>query len=143
MILNKVAAMNTSGVSCDSLIARFELIPKHVNADLQLVHRGKWLTADIIVVIGTVRFLLRVENGKLIELTRQFALFHACDLFIQGTLQAWEKFWMKEPPPGWHDIFSLHKRGEMVVEGDTQKFFANLQYLKDVFEMPRHFDVKT
>jgi hypothetical protein len=39
---------------------------------------------------------------------------------------------------GWHDLFALTKRGEMQVEGRMHSFFAHLQYLKEVLEMPRH-----
>lgn len=121
-----------------SLIHRFESIARHVNCNSYLVHRGRTLTADLVVVIGTTRFLLRIHRGEVVELTQRFALFHPCALFVQGTAEAWECLWRKEPPPGWHDLFALHKRGEMVIEGDTKLFFAHLQYLKDVLEMPRH-----
>ena len=37
----------------------------------------------------------------------------------------------------WHDIFALHKRGAMQIEGESQVLFANLQYIKDVLNSPR------
>lgn len=121
-----------------SLIQRFESITRHVNANAYLVHRGRTLTADFVIAIGATRFLLRIDRGEVVELTQRFALFHPCALFVQGTAQAWERLWQAVPPAGWHDLFALHKRGEMVIEGDTRLFFAHLQYLKDVLEMPRH-----
>ena len=42
------------------------------------------------------------------------------------------------PAAGWHDLFALSKRGELVMEGDLQPLIANLQYIKDVLAMPRH-----
>lgn len=121
-----------------SLVQRFASLAPHVNANACLVHRGRTLTADLVVVIGTARFLLRIHQGEVVELTQRFALFHPCALFVQGTAEAWERLWEEVPPPGWHDLFALHKRGEMVIEGDTRLLFSHLQYLKDVLEMPRH-----
>ena len=121
-----------------SLIQRFASIAPHVNSNTCLVHRGRMLTADLVIAIGATRFLLRIHRGEVAELTQRFALFHPCALFVQGTAEAWECLWKKVPPPGWHDLFALHKRGEMVIEGDTRLLFSHLQYLKDVLEMPRH-----
>ena len=66
---------------------------------------------------------LRIHRGEIAELTQRFALFHPCALFVQGTAEAWECLWKKVPPPGWHDLFALHKRGDkgntrVVVEHD-------------------------
>lgn len=124
-----------------SLIQRFASIAPHVNSNTCLVHRGRMLTADLVIAIGATRFLLRIHRGEVAELTQRFALFHPCALFVQGTAEAWECLWKKVPPPGWHDLFALHKRGEMVIEGDTRLLFSHLQYLKDVLEMPRHVPV--
>lgn len=120
-----------------ALIKRFASIAPHVNANAHLVHRGRTLTADLIVTIGSARFLLRIQQGVVAELTQQIALFHPCALYVQGTADAWELLWSRVPPAGWHDLFALHKRGEMVIEGDTKLLFTHLQYLKDVLEMPR------
>ena len=56
---------------------------------------------------------------------------------MRGSVQAWAALWQDPPPPGWHDIFALSKRGEMSFEGNLQPFLAHLQYFKDVLALPR------
>jgi hypothetical protein len=46
------------------------------------------------------------------------------------------------PPPGWHDLFALSKKGVMVLEGDLQPLMANLQYVKDLLALPRRAGVE-
>jgi hypothetical protein len=69
---------------------------------------------------------------------RRFPLFQERLLTIRGSARAWQALWQPVPEPGWHDLFALTKRGEMQVEGRMHSFFAHLQYLKEVLEMPRH-----
>lgn len=131
--------MTSAEISQALLAARFARVADHVNANARLVQRARTLCASVIVVIGSERFLLRIAQGRIVELTSSFPLFHPCDLYIQGSLRAWKMLWEPTPAPGWHDIFALHKKAEMVIEGTSQTFFAHLQYLKEVLEMPRHF----
>jgi hypothetical protein len=55
----------------------------------------------------------------------------------RATPQAWTAFWEPMPKAGWHDLLSLTKRGEAVLEGDIQPFMTNLQYFKDLLALPR------
>jgi hypothetical protein len=56
---------------------------------------------------------------------------------VRGSAQAWAALWQDPPPPGWHDIFALIKRGEMSLEGNLHPLMANLQYFKDMIASPR------
>jgi len=56
---------------------------------------------------------------------------------VRGSAQGWAALWQDPPPPGWHDIFALTKRGEMALEGNLHPLMANLQYFKDVVALPR------
>ena len=120
------------------LCDRFErILPGAVNADEHLVWRGRYLTADIMVQIGSVPFLVRIQNGKVIECRKGMPILCPTVFSIKGTTQAWSAFWENPPKPRWHDIFALTKAGEMSVEGNLQPFMANLQYIKDVLSRPR------
>lgn len=121
----------------ESLQQRFESIARHVNADARLVHRGRYLTADLKVVVDDVPYLLRIRGGRIESLASQMPLFAPADLVIRGTAEAWAAFWEPVPRPGWHDLFALTKRGAMAIEGDSHVLFAHLQYLKDVLALPR------
>jgi hypothetical protein len=120
-----------------SVQERFESIAARVNADALLVHRGRYLNADLNVVVGEVAYQLRIRCGRVESLGRQMPLFAPADLVIRAAAEAWEALWQAPPQPGWHDLFALTKRGAMSIEGDSQLLFAHLQYLKDVLGSPR------
>lgn len=121
-----------------SLCARFlAAIPARVEADSHLVWRGRTLTADCLVDIGSRSFLLRFERGHIAQCRSDMPLLCPWTFAIRGSAQAWQALWEDPPAPGWHDIFALSKRGEMAFEGNLQPFMAHLQYLKDVLTLPR------
>jgi hypothetical protein len=121
-----------------ALCRRFlDAIPERVNADAHLVWRGRTLRADCLVQIGSTEFLLRIDGGSVRECCTELPLLCSWDFAVRGTLQAWTALWQKPPPPGWHDLFALSKRGEMSFEGKLQPLFAHLQYFKDVLTLPR------
>ena len=120
------------------LCARFErAVPNGVSSDRHLVWRGRNLTADCVVQIGTVLFLLRIEQGSIRECLKGLPLLSSWVFAVRGSAQGWAALWQDPPPPGWHDIFALTKRGEMTLEGNLQPLMANLQYLKDILTLPR------
>jgi hypothetical protein len=121
-----------------TLCARFQaVVPDRVNADAHLVWRGRTLTADCLVQIGSAPFLLRFDAGRIRTCLTQLPLLCPWDFAVRGSLPAWTALWQDPPPPGWHDLFALSKRGEMRFEGDLRPFLAHLQYLKDVLALPR------
>lgn len=120
----------------ESLKERFESIQQWVNADRWLVRRGRHLTADIKVFIGSQPYMLSIQNGEIHNISKQLPLFATADLVVRATEEAWEALWETYPRPGWHDLFALTKRGAMSIEGNSHLLFAHLQYLKDVFTTP-------
>jgi hypothetical protein len=122
-----------------ALCARFRrAVPDTVNTDAHLIWRARTLTADCLVEIGSVPFLLRIDAGRIRECLTRLPLLCPWDFAIRGSVQAWSALWRDPPPPGWHDLFALSKRGEMRFEGDLQRFLAHLQYVKDVLTLPRN-----
>jgi hypothetical protein len=120
------------------LCARFErTILGRANSDRHLVWRGRNLSADCLVQIGTVPFLLRIERGNIRECRKGLPLMCSWVFAVRGSAQAWDALWQDPPPPGWQDIFALTKRGEMSLEGNLQPLMANLQYFKDIVTLPR------
>lgn len=122
----------------EELAARFEeAVPARANSDSFLVWRGRTLTADCMVQIGAIPFLIRIERGSVIACRRGLPLLANWDFAVRGSAAAWRALWQTPPPPGWHDLFALSKRGEMVFEGALHPFMAHLQYFKDLLELPR------
>jgi len=120
------------------LCARFErAVPKKVNGDSHLVWRGRTLSADCLVQIGSVQYLLRFEQGSIKEFKKGLPLMCPWDFAVRGSVAAWDGLWKDPPPRGWHDIFALTKRGEMTLEGNLYPLVAHLQFLKDILALPR------
>ena len=121
-----------------ALCARFrQCVPDRVNADAHLVWRGRTLSADCLVQIGESAFLLRFDAGRIRECLTRVPPLCSWDFAVRGSTRAWSALWQDPPPPGWHDLLALSKRGEMSFEGNLQPFLAHLQYLKDVLTLPR------
>ena len=133
--------MQAAGNSSEAeraLCTRFqEAIPDRVNVDAHLVWRGRTLTAECLVQIGSTQFLLRIDAGNIRECQTQLPLLRPWDFAVRGSVQAWSALWQDPPSPGWHDLFALSKRGEMSFEGNLLPFLAHLQYMKDVLTLPR------
>ena len=123
----------------DSLLKTFESIPAHVNENAHLVHRGRFLNAQIKLGIGDSQYWMQIRAGRIDGLSQKMPLFQTSDLQISATDEAWAALWEQFPKAGWHDLFALHKRGVMKIEGESQLLFSNLQYLKDVLNTPRQF----
>lgn len=121
----------------ERLAAMFERLPRLLESDPDLIRRGALFDARFQVGIGDVPFDVAVAAGKIASLERGPFVMRGWRFAVRGTSEAWERFWMPVPPPGWHDLFALSKRGVMVLEGDLQPLMANLQYVKDLLALPR------
>ena len=83
-----------------ALCARFQRsIPERVNADPHLVWRGRTLSVDCLVQIGSTAFLLRIERGSIRECRTELPLLCSWDLDVRGTPQAWTALW-QDPADG-------------------------------------------
>ena len=114
-----------------------QAVPGRVNSDPHLVWRGRNLSTDCLVQIGTAPFLLRIELGSIRKCQKGLPLLCSWVFAVRGSAQGWASLWQDPPPPGWHDIFALTKRGEMILEGNLHPLMANLQYFKDILALPR------
>jgi hypothetical protein len=101
-----------------------------------LIRRGHWLSARMLVGIGNVPTLVEIRQG-VPSVWADVPLLCAWDFSVRGTPRAWAGLWSPFPEPGWHDLFALAKRGELQIEGNLHPFMAGLQYYKDLLTMPR------
>jgi hypothetical protein len=120
-----------------ALCARFQQSIERANADAHLVWRGRTLSADCLVGIGSSSFLLRIDAGRIGECITRLPLLCPWHFAVRGSVDGWSALWQDPPPAGWHDLFALSKRGEMRFEGNLQPLLAHLQYMKDVLALPR------
>jgi hypothetical protein len=116
---------------------RFARLPHLLSADPDLLRRGRWLTVDCRVDVGSEPFFLSLRDGALSAFERGARLMHSTVFTYRASDEAWLKHWKAVPEPGWHDLFALTKRGVASVDGDLRPFLQNLQYFKDLLALPR------
>src|SRR5437868_2912834 len=114
-----------------------ERIADLVNADADLVRRGRHLSTTFLIEIGEQGYLIKIIEGRIVSVTPGPFVTPNYSFALRAPREEWQLFWTKVPPPGHHDIFALFKRGKLVIEGDLHPLMANLLYFKDVLAAPR------
>lgn len=115
----------------------FTQLPTMVERDTALIQRGRFLDVDCLLGSTTHAFHVSIRAGRIIDMTPAPVLMRSWRFAYRATPQAWIAFWEPMPKAGWHDLLSLTKRGEAMLEGDIQPFMTNLQYFKDLLALPR------
>ncbi len=114
-----------------------ERIAELVNADANLVRRGRFLSTTFLMEIGEQGYLVKIIEGRIVSVTPGPFVTPNYSFALRAPRDEWEMFWKKMPGPGHNDIFALFKRGKLTIEGDLHPFMANLLYIKDVLAAPR------
>jgi hypothetical protein len=129
--------MTPSPDDTDAVIRTFAGIPALLDQAPTLVARGRLLDCDCRLGPMDHPFHAAIRAGRIIELTPAPVLMRSWRVSYRATPQAWAAYWQAEPKPGWHDLLSLTKRGEALLEGDLHPFMTHLQYFKDLLALPR------
>ncbi len=129
--------MSKDGAFASSLAGVVERLPELVNGDVPLVRRGEFLTADFMIEVGSRAHYVAIVNGRIATLVPGPLLMRSWSFAIRGSEDAWRQFWRPLPPPHFHDIFALAKRGEFRIEGDFRPLMTNLLYFKALLAAPR------
>lgn len=127
----------TAEVNTDRVIGLFERLPALVEANADLVKRGRFLSTDFALVIGATPLLVRVAAGRVTSVARGPFLLRPWTFSITAAPETWLKLLKPVPDPGTHDLMALSKVGLARIEGNLQPFMANLQVIKDIVTAPR------
>jgi hypothetical protein len=114
-----------------------EVLARLVNADAQLVRRGRFVDTTFLIAIGEADTLVRVREGCIDSVRSGPFITPNYSFALRAPREVWEKFWQPVPPPNFNDVFALVKQRLMHMEGDLHPFMANLLYFKDVLAAPR------
>jgi hypothetical protein len=123
--------------TADRVIALFERLPALVDANADLIKRGRFLTTDFAIVVGSTPLLVRVETGRVTSVARGPFLLRTWTFSITAAPEIWLKLLKPVPDAGTHDLMALSKVGLARIEGNLQPFMANLQVIKDIVTAPR------
>jgi hypothetical protein len=126
----------TAFPACDVQHA-IEKLPELVNSDEELRWRGKYTSCDLMLQLGDIPYYLRIVNGEITRHDRGPLLMRCWSFAISGPEESWAKFWLPYPPPHFHDLFALTKRGGLRLAGDIRPLMTNLLYFKGVLSAPR------
>ena len=114
-----------------------ENLADYVNNDSALVRRGRFVNCDILVGIGNLDYIVKIEEGR-VTAARPRRLSIESGLFaIRASAKIWEEFWRPMPKRDHHDLFSMMAAGLAQIDGDLLPFMQNLQYFKDLLGAPR------
>ncbi len=136
MTASTLATETAPDAATDRVVALFERLPALVNADADLVRRGRFLTTDFALVVGATPLLVRVESGRVTSVARGPFLLRPWTFSIAASADTWLKLLKRVPDPGTHDLMALSKTGLARIEGNLQPFMANLQVVKDIITAP-------
>jgi len=114
-----------------------ETLARLVNADEQLIRRGRFVDTTFMISIDDADTLIRIRDGRIVNVTPGPFITPDYSFAVRAPRDVWDKFWRPLPPLGFTDIFALVKQKLMRVEGDIHPFMANLLYFKDVIAAPR------
>ena len=129
--------------SCGETGIMIEKLVELVNADEALVHRARWMNADMLLVIGDAAYLLEIRDGRIVAWGLADRYLSAFDFAIHGTAEAWTEFWQPVPKPRHHDIIALMREGKMRIDGNVAMAMANLLTIKLMLEKPRQLGAAT
>ena len=121
----------------ERVLALFDRLSALVDANADLVRRGRFLTTDFALVVGATPLLVRVEAGRVTSVARGPFLLRPWTFSITAAPETWLALLKPVPDPGTHDLMALSKVGLARIEGNLQPFMANLQVIKDIVTAPR------
>jgi hypothetical protein len=132
-----------NAVAQAALSAAIERLPELVNSNEALLRRGRYLTADIMIEIGSEPYYISIDRGRISALVRGPVVMKSWSFAVRGSEEAWRKFWQPHPPPHFHDIFALAKLGAFRIDGDYQLLITHLLYFKELLAVPRALQVRS
>jgi hypothetical protein len=109
-----------------------ENMAARVNADANLVRRGKHVNTTFLIAIDNADHLIRIVDGKIVSITPGPFITPNYSFALRAARDAWDRLWSPSPIPGYTDIFALVKKKLLRIEGDLHPFMSNLLYFKGV-----------
>jgi hypothetical protein len=119
------------------IATRIAGLAEAVGGDPVLLRRGRYLDTTCQLNIGDEVFVLRILDGRIIELRQGPFVTPSAQFAISGDAAVWRRFLAAAPPPGDHDLFAFVKRRELVVTGNLHPLMSHLLYFKDLLALLR------
>src|SRR5579863_3034203 len=119
-------------------LAWLEAFRERVNADPEMQIIGDWFTTAISLSFGDIRYVLRIDKGRVGEIVAEPRLDTRASFGFRAPLDVWRKFLSSRPPPLHHDFFAMLMRvPEFVIEGDSLVAMQNARALHRMMNLMR------
>jgi hypothetical protein len=109
-----------------------ETLAARVNGDSALVRRGRFVNTVFLLEVGDTPWLIAITAGRVASVNKGPFVMASWTFALRAPADAWARFWVADPEPGFHDLFALIKQRLLKAEGDLHPFMANLFYFKGV-----------
>ncbi len=110
--------------------------------DALLARFGRGLDLALIVGDGELDWLVEIERGAVVRVTKGPLVMPRSDLRLRASSETWARFLEPVPPPGYHDLFAMRRYRRIQIEGDIRLMSAYLFYIKRLFELLRPGEAK-
>lgn len=117
--------------------ARLQALAPALGGDPLYARIGGRFTARILFEEDGRSALLRLEEGRIVQVQAPPPLMAAWDFALRGDAAAWQAFLAPVPAPACQSIFALAKAGRMRLEGNWLVLLQNLWALTRLLELLR------
>lgn len=114
-----------------------ETLKDRAAGDAQLARFGLDLDCALLVGDGETDWLVAIEHGEVVRVTRGPLIMPQSDLRLRAASDSWARFLEAVPLPGYHDLFAMRRYRRIQIEGDIRLMSAYLFYFKRLFELMR------
>jgi len=114
-----------------------DTLGQRAKGDALLARFGRDLNLALIVGDGDLDWLVEIERGAVVRITRGPLIMPRSDLRLRAASETWARFLEPVPPPGYHDLFAMRRYRRIQIEGDIRLMSAYLFYIKRLFELLR------
>jgi hypothetical protein len=116
----------------------FKRYRERVNADQEMSVIGEWFTTTFALTFGDSRYALKVEKGRIADVTPSPRLDVRAIFGFRAPVGVWRKFLSPNPPPLFHDFFAMLMRvPEFTLEGDGLVAMQNARALHRMMNIMR------
>jgi len=117
-------------------------LKRRAEGDALLARFGRDLSLALIVGDGELDWLVEIEHGAVVRVTKGALVMPRSDLRLRAATETWARFLEPVPPPGFHDLFAMRRYRRIQIEGDIRLMSAYLFYIKRLFELLRPHEAK-
>lgn len=103
---------------------------KQANSDPLLARQGAGSSFRLLIGWGDDQYLITVHDAVIVAVQTGPFVMPQCDFALTGNSDAWGRFASSRPAPREQDIFAFFRSREILLTGDTRKFYAHLMCLK-------------